>query len=95
MRAKLGLGDAQRGDGELIDDLLGLLQAQKVDFTLFFRALSSSVLGEAAPARSLFVERSAFDAWAVRWRELLSCQTRDPRVRRSSDGPRKPRLHPA
>jgi uncharacterized protein YdiU (UPF0061 family) len=80
MRAKLGLGDAQRGDGELIDDLLALLHAQKVDFTLFFRALSSSILGEAAPARSLFVERSAFDAWAVRWRELLSCQTRGPQT---------------
>ncbi len=78
MRAKLGLGDAQGGGGELIDDLLGLLQAQKVDFTLFFRALSSAVLGEEAPVRSLFVERSAFDAWAVRWRELLSCHTRDP-----------------
>jgi uncharacterized protein YdiU (UPF0061 family) len=80
MRAKLGLGDAQRGDGELIDDLLALLYAQKVDFTLFFRALSLSMLGDATPARSLFVERSAFDAWAVRWRDLLSCQTRDPRA---------------
>jgi serine/tyrosine/threonine adenylyltransferase len=80
MRAKLGLGNAQRGDGELIDDLLALLHAQKVDFTLFFRALPSSVLGEAAPARSLFVEGSAFDAWAVRWREMLSCQTRDPQT---------------
>jgi uncharacterized protein YdiU (UPF0061 family) len=78
MRAKMGLGDAQRGDGELIDDLLALLHAQKVDFTSFFRALSSSVLGEPVPARSLFVERSAFDAWAVRWRELLSCQARGP-----------------
>ena len=57
MRAKLGLGDAQPGDGELIDDLLALLHAQKVDFTSCFRALSSSILGEAAPARSLFVER--------------------------------------
>jgi uncharacterized protein YdiU (UPF0061 family) len=80
MRAKLGLGDAQRGDGELIDDLLALLHAQKVDFTSCFRALSSSILGEAAPTRSLFVERSAFDAWAVRWRTQLSSQTRDPQA---------------
>jgi uncharacterized protein YdiU (UPF0061 family) len=80
MCAKLGLGDAQSGDRELIDDLLALLHAQKVDFTLFFRALSSAVLGEAAPARSLFVEISAFDAWAVGWRKLLSCQTRAPKT---------------
>jgi serine/tyrosine/threonine adenylyltransferase len=84
MRAKLGLGEAasgdERDDGELIDDLLTLLHTQKVDFTSCFRALSSSMLGEAAPARSLFVEVSAFDAWAVRWRARLSCQTRDPRA---------------
>ena len=32
---------AQPGDDELIDDLLALLDAQQVDFTSFFRALSS------------------------------------------------------
>src|SRR5580704_458897 len=63
MRAKLGLGDAQDGDGELTDDLLALLHAHKADFTSCFRALSSSLLGDAAPARSLFVEGTAFDAW--------------------------------
>ena len=80
MRAKLGLGDAQPGDSELIDDLLALLHAQKVDFTSCFRALSSSILGEAAPARSLFVDGPAFDAWAVRWRTRLASQTREPQA---------------
>jgi serine/tyrosine/threonine adenylyltransferase len=80
MRAKLGLGDAQPADGDLIDDLLALLQVQKVDFTSFFRALSSSILGDAAPARSLFVDGPAFDAWAVRWRTLLSSQSRAPKA---------------
>jgi serine/tyrosine/threonine adenylyltransferase len=80
MRAKLGLGHAQRGDGELIDDLLALLHAQRADFTLCFRALSSSIRGEAAPVRSLFVEGSGFDAWAVGWWALLSSQTRDPQA---------------
>ena len=80
MRAKLGLGDAQPGDGELIDDLLALLHTQKVDFTSCFRALSSSLLGDAAPIRSLFVEPSAVDAWAARWRTRLSSQPRDPQA---------------
>jgi uncharacterized protein YdiU (UPF0061 family) len=83
MRAKLGLGDiqnAQAGDAELIDDLLALLRAQKVDFTSCFRALSSSILGEVAPARSLFVEPSAFDMWAVRWRTRLFSESRAPRA---------------
>jgi uncharacterized protein YdiU (UPF0061 family) len=80
MRAKLGLGDAQPGDGELIDDLLGLLHSQRVDFTSCFRALSSSLRGDATRARSLFVECSTFDMWAVRWRARLSSQTRDPQA---------------
>jgi uncharacterized protein YdiU (UPF0061 family) len=80
MRAKLGLDDVQGDKGELIDDLLGLLHAQKVDFTSFFRALSSSILGDATHARSLFVEPYAFDAWAARWRTLLSTQAREPQA---------------
>jgi uncharacterized protein YdiU (UPF0061 family) len=77
MGAKLGLGDAQPGDGELIDDLLALLHAHNVDFTSCFRALSSSIRGEPTPGRSLFAEPS-FDAWVVRWRTRLSSQTSAP-----------------
>jgi serine/tyrosine/threonine adenylyltransferase len=79
MRAKLGLPDGQ-GDGGLIDDLLVLLHAQRVDFTSCFRALSSSVLGEPAPARSLFSQPAAFDAWSERWRGQLASQARDPQA---------------
>jgi uncharacterized protein YdiU (UPF0061 family) len=78
MRAKLGLADAEGEDGALIDDLLALLHAQRVDFTSCFRALSSSVRGDAEPARSLFEEPSAFDAWSERWRARLSSATCDP-----------------
>jgi uncharacterized protein YdiU (UPF0061 family) len=39
MRAKLGLISAQDGDRALIDDLLALMQAGEVDFTLAFRGL--------------------------------------------------------
>ena len=41
------------------------------------RALSSSVLGDATPARSLFTEPGAFDAWSARWRAQLSAQPVD------------------
>jgi len=81
MGAKLGLADGGREDGgALIDDLLALLHAQRVDFTSCFRALSSSALGNGAPARSLFVEPAAFDAWSERWRAELSSQAADPRA---------------
>jgi uncharacterized protein YdiU (UPF0061 family) len=78
MRAKLGMADAQGQDGALIDDLLALLHAQTVDFTSFFRALSSSVRGDAEPARSQFQEPLAFHAWSERWRARLSSQASDP-----------------
>jgi uncharacterized protein YdiU (UPF0061 family) len=75
MRAKLGLpadADAASDGGALVDDLLTLLAAQRPDHTAFFRALSSAVRGNAAPARALFAEPAAFDAWADRWRAQLA-----------------------
>ena len=63
MAAKLGLAAP---DQELSADLLGLLHAQRVDFTAFFRALA------AGSARSLFGEPEPFDAWAARREPLLA-----------------------
>ena len=57
MAAKLGLAAPDR---ELAEDILELMQSQKVDFTWFFRALS------AGTARTLFTEPEPFDAWAAR-----------------------------
>ena len=76
MRAKLGLAGQREEDGELITDLLTALHAQQVDYTSFFSALSSAVLGTVEPARSLLREPAAFDSWAQRWRRRLS----DPRT---------------
>ncbi|GAA1325710.1 protein adenylyltransferase SelO [Pseudonocardia xinjiangensis] len=66
MAAKLGL---EAPDVPLIQDVLELLHAQHVDFTTFFRALSSHLRGR--PARSLFTEPDAFDAWDARWQARL------------------------
>jgi uncharacterized protein YdiU (UPF0061 family) len=80
MRAKLGL-DGDGGDaGDVIDDLLVLLRAQKVDFTSFFRALSSAVLGNSATVRSLVRDPASFDAWAVRWHAEVSRLSPDLRA---------------
>jgi len=73
MRAKLGLADHRPGDDALIDDLLALLGAQRVDFTSFFRALSASLRGDENRVRSLLVDEPAtFDAWAGRWRTRIA-----------------------
>ncbi len=58
MAAKLGLAEP---DEELVTDLLALLHAEQVDWTTFFRALPRGT------ARDLFLDREAFDAWALRW----------------------------
>ncbi len=77
MHTKLGMTEADEVTGALIDDLLGLLHAQAVDYTSSFRALSASLRGDGGRARSLFAEPSGFDAWAERWREQLAHERSD------------------
>ena len=77
MRAKLGLppagapGDAPDATTtQLAQDLVALMQADRVDHTSFFRALGAAARGDAEPARGLFLDLAGFDAWAERWRAL-------------------------
>ncbi|CAN5252191.1 YdiU family protein [soil metagenome] len=75
MGAKLGLADAQDGDKTLIDDWLRLMAAARADFTISFRRLSR--FGSAPEAlRDLFLDRNAFDAWALRYRDRLAADGR-------------------
>jgi len=83
-RAKLGLAQAQGDDGALVDALFERLQADRVDFTRFFRALSrlrsgaASAAGgdDAAACRDLVIDRAAFDAWLARYRARLALEAR-------------------
>ena len=72
LRAKLGLTEERPDDGPLVNDLLALLGAHHVDFTSFFRALSTAARGDVRPARALVTDPAAFDAWAQRWRTRLT-----------------------
>ena len=77
MRAKLGLeglSEPAEGDRALIEGVLKLLAAEKVDWTIFWRRLSHHVCaanGEGAaaakaePVRDLFIDREGFDAWLL------------------------------
>ena len=79
MRAKLGLPDTAAdpvATEAVLDDLLAMLQAQRVDTTSFFRAMSGAVRGDDAAVRSLFSDPAAFDEWAARWRLERSADTR-------------------
>ena len=76
MRAKLGLATAEPADEALIERLIGLLDAGRVDWTLFWRRLAGLAVepgrgtGDAG-LRDLFADRAAFDAWAVDYRARL------------------------
>ncbi len=72
MRAKLGLpeGTADAVTAPLVQELVGMLAGSRVDHTSFFRALGAAARGDAEPARSLFLDLAAFDAWAERWHAL-------------------------
>jgi uncharacterized protein YdiU (UPF0061 family) len=68
LRCKIGLPDL--ADGELVEDLLALLQANRVDHTSFFRSLGTAARGDTEPTRGLVLDLAGIDAWLERWRAL-------------------------
>ena len=72
MSAKLGLAEQDATDASktLIESTLKLLAAGKVDYTIFWRRLSHAVAAQQfEPVRDLFLDRPAFDAWLLSFRE--------------------------
>ncbi len=80
LNRKLGLATQREGDSDLASDLLALMAENQADFTLTFRRLCEAAADPGAdePVRSLFVDPTAFDGWALRWRERLAPEARDP-----------------
>ena len=74
MRAKLGLA-GEHDDDTLVNELLAIMHTQHVDHTMCFRSLSSFARGNVEPARALFADAAAFDAWATRWTARLGADT--------------------
>ena len=73
-RAKLGLLKSEPGDEDLRESLLTIMASNRVDFPYFFRHLSSLTIDASetdALLRDLFMDRAAFDAWSVKYRERL------------------------
>ena len=85
LRRKLGLVEAREGDAALAGDLLDAMAANRADFTLLFRGLGAAAADPAADeaVRDLFVDPTAFDGWAVRWRARLAAERQDPVARRA------------
>jgi uncharacterized protein YdiU (UPF0061 family) len=86
MRDKLGLQTAHANDRTLVEDLLQLMQQDRVDYTVFWRRLSHAVLecGHLQhafdPVRDLFLHREAFDAWCEQYQQRLQTEKRDAKA---------------
>jgi uncharacterized protein YdiU (UPF0061 family) len=85
LHAKLGLRTVLEEDRALFDATFKLMAAGRVDFTRFFRALGklAADLPDNAAAQSphpdsalrdMFIEREAFDAWALQYRQRLRAE---------------------
>jgi uncharacterized protein YdiU (UPF0061 family) len=78
MSEKLGLvTDAAPGDRELIEGILQLMAADRVDYTIFWRRLSRHVAGDHGDVRDLFLQRDAFDGWLKRYLDRLGAAGRE------------------
>lgn len=80
VRAKIGLTTSRHGDLNLINDLFAALQGQQVDYTLFFRHLSSAAKGDLEPAKALFQDATLFELWATQWHARLANEATSPEV---------------
>jgi uncharacterized protein YdiU (UPF0061 family) len=92
LHAKLGLTTVLEDDRALFDGLFTIMQASHVDFTLLFRRLGDlqveAPASEAAPGdaslRDLFIDRAAFDEWALRYRARLRLEASVDAERRAA-----------
>ncbi len=80
MRSKLGLATIDDEDNTLIARILALLDANRTDWTLFWRNLARVSTNEGdvdASVRDLFADRAGFDAWAADYRARLQREASD------------------
>ena len=70
MHDKLGLADGPAEDGSIVEDLLGLLHADAVDWTSAYRALAGVARGDADALTAVVSTPERFSAWLDRWMAL-------------------------
>jgi uncharacterized protein YdiU (UPF0061 family) len=71
MREKLGLKTAKKEDRELIRELLDLMEANQVDYNIFFRTFSQI---NQKTVRNLFIDRQGVDTWRGKYELRLKSE---------------------
>jgi uncharacterized protein YdiU (UPF0061 family) len=86
MRAKLGLSRPVENDGSLVEGLLELLAAQRVDYTLFFRRLSEAhdPSSDTALTQLFGVNERPIRGWLEAWQKRLALESDTPAARVAS-----------
>jgi uncharacterized protein YdiU (UPF0061 family) len=86
LRKKIGLFTERDGDDALIQDLLDGMAKNQADFTLTFRKLGNAGSGDAgvADVRAQFLDPTAFDDWARRWRERTAAEPQTAAERKAA-----------
>ena len=80
MRKKLGLEETFDEDQQLVEELLGLMQNDNVDYTILFRRLcdfdseniNNQDINNNAAIRDIFIQRDQFDQWANKYQQRLA-----------------------
>jgi len=77
LRAKLGLALEEEGDAALGTELLGRLEENGVDYSVFFRSLCDAAADPSTDATlaAQFSNPESFHAWARTWRARLARET--------------------
>ena len=82
MREKLGFTQILNDDREIVTSLLNLLEANHVDYTLFFRQLSQRPgSNDINNCRDLFIDRASFDNWYELYQARLKQESVSPEKR--------------
>ncbi|MFE1601346.1 protein adenylyltransferase SelO [Methylobacterium sp. ID0610] len=84
LRRKLGLFTERAEDRALAGALLTAMTENQADFTLTFRHLGAAAADpvQDGPVRDRFIDPTAYDAWAMRWRERLAAEPQGAEERR-------------
>lgn len=69
MRDKLGIKDASSENNKIVDDLLGIMKKNKMDYTNTFLNLTFDQLNE-----NEINDNAEFKQWEIRWKEILDNQ---------------------
>ncbi|WFU44765.1 YdiU family protein [Bradyrhizobium sp. CB82] len=86
LHKKVGLFTKRDGDEALIQDLLDAMAKNTADFTLTFRRLGDAAGNDdgVADVRAQFMDPTAFDDWAKRWRERIAAEPQSAAQRQAA-----------